>query len=348
LANIDIQQGIIEFSGLTSGMGDPAFTNTVAAGATVSFSQNTVVWHKQFALNGNGTTTTVNNGTSANTELAGPVELHGDCVFNVGGTLLTLSGVISSDGGLIKNGSTPLILTSVNTYTGDTRINTGALRLNGFGAISSSTKITIAAGATLTVTGRVDATFTLLNGQTLKGDGVINGSLIASAGATVSPGLDAIGALTISNTIELDEASGTNDLLRCNGSLTYGGTLNLVNLGSPLSGGSSFKLFNAASYHGSFTSINPPTPGPGQTWDTTGLTNGIVKVVSTAGPKLNFGVINGVMTLSWPSGYKLIWQTNALSTGLSTNWVNYPDSSNPVNITINPAIPTAFFGLTPQ
>ena len=90
LKNIDIQQGTMELSGLTPGMGDSTFTNTVEAGATLSFQQTTVVWNKQFVFNGNGSTTTLNIGTGGNTELAGPIQLHGDCVFNVGGTLLTI------------------------------------------------------------------------------------------------------------------------------------------------------------------------------------------------------------------------------------------------------------------
>ena len=268
LADIDIQQGTLEFSGLTSNMGDPARTNFVQAGGTLAFANGTVVWNKYFLLNGTGTTTTVNNGTGANTELAGPIEVHGDCIFNVGGTLMNISSAIIGDGGLIKNGGSPLILNGVNTYTGDTRINTAALRLNGSGSIDGSSNIIINLGATLTVTGRVDSTFSLVSGQTLKGNGVVSGHVVESAGSTIAPGVDAIGALTVSNTItlagvtimELDEVNATNDFLRCNQSLTYGGTLNLVNLGGPLSAGATFKLFNASSYLGSFSAIRPP-PG---------------------------------------------------------------------------------------
>jgi len=99
LANIEIQQGIIEFNGLTPNMGDPNATNTVAAGATLQFAQTAVVWNKQFVFNGNGSATTVNV-PSGSPELAGPVVLHGNCVFNVGGTSLTISSLISDDGGL--------------------------------------------------------------------------------------------------------------------------------------------------------------------------------------------------------------------------------------------------------
>jgi autotransporter-associated beta strand protein len=291
LADIDIQEGTLEFSGLTPNMGESTRTNFVRSGATLAFANSSVTWNKQFVFHGNGATTTLNNGTGANCGIASPVELHGDCIFNVGGTMLSVTGDIVGDGGLIKNGGSPLVLHGVNTYQGDTRINTAALRLNGTATIANSSNIIINAGATLTVTGRVDSTFTLVNNQTLQGNGVISGHLIANAGSAVAPGLDAIGALTISNTIalsgstvmELDEANLTNDVLRCGGAVTYGGTLHLVNLGGPLSAGASFKLFNASGYLGTFSSINPPTPGPGQTWNTSALnTSGTISVVGSS------------------------------------------------------------------
>jgi fibronectin-binding autotransporter adhesin len=296
LADINIQGGTLEFSGLTPNMGDPLRTNNVSAGATLSFANGTVSWNKYFLLNGNGATTTLNVGTGGNAELVGPVEMHGDCVFNVGGTLLTVSSIITGDGGLIKNGGSPLILTNVNTYTGDTHINTAALRLSGIASIANSSNVIIAAGATLTVTGRVDSTFTVVSGQSLKGNGTVNGMVIANAGSTLSPGVDGIGALIVSNAVtlsgttvmELDGANGTNDVLRSNSSIHYGGTLNLVNIGGPYTNGSTFKLFYGSSYPGSFASINPSTPGPGQIWDTSALgTSGIIKVASGSVPRFS-------------------------------------------------------------
>lgn len=365
LADIDIQQGTLEFSGLTSSMGDPARTNFVQAGGTVSFANGSVTWNKYFLLNGNGTTTTVNNGTGANTELAGPVELHGDCVFNVGGTLMNISSAISGDGGLVKNGGSPLILNGVNTYTGDTVINSAALRLNGSGSIAGSSNIIINAGGTLTVTGRVDSTFAMVSGQSLKGNGVVNGHVVEVAGSTIAPGLDGVGALTISNTIslsgvtimELDEAGATNDFLRCNSSITYGGTLNLVNLGGPLSAGATFKLFNASSYLGSFASINPPTPGPGQTWNTSALaTTGTISVVGSpvlpqfgnvflSGNNLVMSGSNGV-----PSGIYYVRASTEVALPLDT-WTriatNSFDASGKFNFTnaITPAIPKQFYAI---
>jgi autotransporter-associated beta strand protein len=308
LANIDIQQGIIEFANSTATLGDPSYTNTVESGAEISFSQNTVTWIKQFIFNGNGSSTTVNLGTGATTTLGGPVELHGGCVFNVGGTLLTITNTISGDGGLIKNGGSPMIITGPTLYTGDTTINgTSSIRLVAPADLSWSTNIVINSGAFLTVTGMVGSTFPLSSGHTLGGHGVINGALTANAGSIVSPsytpstGATApVGLLTVSNAIilsgttimELDPDNGTNDMLKSGiSTITYGGTLNLTNItASPLTNGASYKLFSASSYLNSFTSIIPPTPGPSQTWDTSALgTTGTIKVLSTA--PLAFGSI---------------------------------------------------------
>lgn len=362
LADINIQQGTLEFSGLTASMGDPSRTNFVQAGATLSFANGTVSWNKYFVLNGNGTTSTVNNGTGANEDLVGPVELHGNCVFNVGGTMLTISSVIAGDGGLIKNGAAPLVLNEANTYTGDTRINTGALRLNGTGSIATSLNVTIVGGGTLTATGRVDSTFTLASSQTLKGNGVINGHLVESAGSTIAPGLDAIGSLTASNTIvlagttsmELDAANSTNDVLRCNASITYGGTLNLVNLGGTLPAGASFKLFNASSYLGSFSSITPTTPGPGQTWNTSALaTSGTISVVGPNQPRFT-GVttVGSNLVMSGTNGaplstYYVLSATNvalplASWSRIATNTFNGSGNFNFTNAII-PSVPQRYF-----
>lgn len=292
LANIEIQSGTLEFNGLTPNMGDPNYTNIVDAGATLQFASDSVVWNKYFNLNGNGSANTVNNGTGALTELAGPVEIHGDVIINVGGTSMTISSPISGDGSLTKTGTSPLILSNNNTYAGDTHINTGAMRLAGNASISNSLNIFINAGATLTVTGRVDATFTLITNQTLNGNGVVAGSLTTLAGSTLSPGLSAIGGLTVSNSIvlggtnifELNQDLVTNDVLNANGSITYGGLLSLVNVGSDLTNGASFKLFKASSYNGSFASISPTTPGTGLLWDTTRLSSGIIGVTNSVVP----------------------------------------------------------------
>jgi hypothetical protein len=63
---------------------------------------------------------------------------------------------------------------------------------------------------------------------------------------------------------------------------------------------------------------------------------------------LTSSLSGSTLTLTWPStGWTLQSQTNGLSTGLYTNWVDFPGSSTVTqeNITIDPTIGTEFFRL---
>ena len=331
LANIDIQGGTLLFNGLTPNMGDPSYTLTVETGASLAFGGNNIVWNKQFVFNGDGSTMTVNVEGGANDVLSGPVTLNGECVFNVAGVQLIVSDSIGGGGGIIKSGSAPLILGASTSYTGDTTINAGTLLLTNGATISTSTNITLAAGTELDTGG---SGLTLVAGQSLNGDGAVAGKLTASAGSTVAPGFGGeTGTLTVSNavvllgtnTMAIDQDTGTNDVLQSGGVITYGGTLNLVNFGSPLANGAVFKLFNASSYSGSFTTIIPATPGPGQAWDTSALrTSGIIKVATTAPLSFsNVKQVSGNLIISGSGGgagnpYYVLSATN-LMTPLA-NW----------------------------
>lgn len=66
-------------------------------------------------------------------------------------------------------------------------------------------------------------------------------------------------------------------------------------------------------------------------------------------PIMGVSVSGNVLTLSWPtnSGWTLQQQTNSLSVGLGTNWVDVPGSTSitSTNITMDPAKPTVFYRL---
>ena len=208
---------------------------------------------------------------------------------------------------------------SSNTYSGPTIIgstnNTPEVALNGNGSITHSSLIFFGGSdptvGHIDVSGRSDNTLTLANGQTLQGVGGVNGSLVVSAGATISPGgtnttlgittgANPVGAIAASDNIMLSGTTDikldgtTNDMIEAAANITYGGTLNLINIsGSPLAAGESFQIFSAATYSGTFASINPATPGAGLAWNTSQLNSGIISVVANAGVVVGSTYVSG-------------------------------------------------------
>ncbi len=129
LANIDIQAGTLLFNGITPDMGNPNNTLTIESGAQLAFGGDQVTYDKQIVIYGDGVTMSINNEGGANVVLSGPVTLNGNCLFNVGGTELQLSGGVNGSGGLTLSGGSPLILSGANTFTGSTVVNGGTLQL---------------------------------------------------------------------------------------------------------------------------------------------------------------------------------------------------------------------------
>jgi hypothetical protein len=152
--------------------------------------------------------------------------------------------------------------------------------------------------------------------------------------------------------IKLNAAGATNDLLSAATSITYFGTLTLTNISGTLAGNTSYKIFDSPSYLGAFTSIVPATPGPNMFWITNNLaTTGTISIGSTVNtnPTNITAVVSGnTLTLSWPSdhtGWRLQTQTNTVTVGLNTNWVDVAGASatNKVIVTMNPANGSAFY-----
>jgi poly(beta-D-mannuronate) lyase len=343
LANIDIQGGTLEFEANTTGMGNPASTLTISSNATLELFNT--VWatnqmlSKVVVLNDGAI---VFNGSGANI-LLGTVTLNGNDNFNIGGTSLTFSNKFSGSGNLIKTGAGMLDLNGTNTYTGNTTVSNGIIALVGNGSISSSPVITVAAGATLDASTRNDVTLTLNGGQILNGKGTLKGNVIVGSGATLALG-NSIGTLTFNNNLALNGGSKTvmeinrsatpsNDVAQVAGTLTYGGTLVVTNIGpNSFSAGDNFKLFNAANYSGAFTNIVPVIPAVNLAWNTNGFGSGVLSIISqptappvfggitASGGNFIFSGTNGVS--NWP--YVVLTSTNialplANWTAVSTN-----------------------------
>jgi hypothetical protein len=210
----------------------------------------------------------------------------------------------------------------------------------------------------------------------LAGIGFINGSLVVSPGAILSPagtnitlgitsGANAIGTISVSNAIilagtvivKLDGSGINDDIQSIQGGITYGGSLSLVNIGpTPLAAGNSFQIFNANHYAGAFTNIIPATPGAGLVWDTTQLNIGKLSIAAAPSqPVLNDVVLlGGDLIFSGTNGvtngsYVVLTSTNLTApliswTALLTNDFN-PDGTFHVTNIISLDAPQRFYRL---
>jgi hypothetical protein len=97
--------------------------------------------------------------------------------------------------------------------------------------------------------------------------------------------------------------------------------------------------------------------GAAQQYDEIRLANTFGEVVGLGGgvnttpANIVSSVSGNQLTLSWPSdrtGWKLLAQTNSLSTGLGANWTEVPGSTttNQMTFTVDPANPAVFYRMT--
>ena len=181
---------------------------------------------------------------------------------------LTLNGVISNATGggssgtsITKNGGGTLTLGNAsNSYTGATDVVGGSLIVNG--NISTSVLTTIKTGATLGGTGTV-------------------GSLVVNSLASFVPGDAGIESINVTGNLTLDSGSlsyfeintagDAADLAISSALLTFGGTLNVTNIGSSLIAGDTFNLFDWGTTSGTFSTVNLPALGSGLEWDQSNL-----------------------------------------------------------------------------
>jgi hypothetical protein len=141
-----------------------------------------------------------------------------------------------------------------------------------------------------------------ITNATLAGIGTIAGAVTIPTGSVLQPGTFdysygytigtlGVGSLTLrpgsTSRFKLNNDYPSNDRVNLSGSVTYGGTLVLTNYGfTPLAPGNAFKIFNASSYSGTFSSIVPATPALGLLWDTNTLaTDGTIRVILVPTPR---------------------------------------------------------------
>jgi len=328
--------------------------------------------------NTGGASTFALNGTSGNILVSQDITLNGrspvvPAILNMAGTN-TLAGNLTSGAGgnqyRIESDSGLLTLGSPTTALTFTTADPQAFTFQGNGSFSVAGVIADGSAATsVAKTGsgglELDAAntytgSTTVTGGTLAGTGTIAGPVGVSAGGTLAPGSTGtpLGTLTINNTLALAgntlvSVSGPSTSSKVVGltGVTYGGTLTVTNVGGSLAAGNNFQIFPATTQVGNFTSI-APAPGAGLGWNFT-PSSGVLSVVTTIATNptnITFSVSGGNLTLTWPSdhlGWILQSQTNALSKGLFTNWVDVAGTASVIqtNINIVQTNPTVFFRL---
>jgi autotransporter-associated beta strand protein len=266
--------------------------------------------------------------------------------YVVGGvnTNSVFNGTISdgaSPTALVVNGPAALTLTGNNTFSGNTTVNGGALIINSQRG-----------------SGTGSGTVTVNTGATLGGNGIIGGQVSLTAGATLAPGSNGFGTLTITNSLGLNNGSildfqlGTGgSQVSVTGDLTLAGTLNLT--ASAGFGPGTYPLFT---YGGalSVATLTIGTAPAGYNYTVDSSVAGQVNVIVT-GPR--FGSVQANthgLVLSGSGGtpnasYYLLTATN-LATPLA-NWTrlltNQFDASGNFSITnaVTPQTPRQFYRL---
>jgi rhamnogalacturonan endolyase len=309
-----------------------------------------------YNINANGQTTDIGElGGTAAAFIGAGGSINPTWRIGARNTTNTYAGTIADAGvtSLIKTGTGMLTLSGANnTYTGNTTVNGGILRVSnidgsatGYGAVN------------------------VANGGTLAGNGIIGGAVTINSGGALAPG-NPLGTLTLSNNLTLAAGSTTfvqvqhspmtNDVVKILGTLTESGTLNVTNGGvAAFAAGDTFNLFTAGSYSGAFTGIVLPPLTGNLAWNTNALkTAGVLSVVALTPPTIGTPnlaggnlIISGSGGLAgWP--FYLLGSTNvtlpaAQWTRLATN--QFDGSGNfMLTNTIDSSLPRTFYRIQLQ
>jgi hypothetical protein len=163
------------------------------------------------------------------------------------------------------------------------------------------------------------------------------------------------GSATLNGTINmrLNNTNAVNsDELAAPSYVISGATLVVTNIGpASFTGSTVFHLFSSAVNTAGFAAITlPPSTSSLQVNNNLAVdgTLVIVSLVNTTPTNLTSVVNGGNLELSWPAdhtGWRLQVQTNSLSVGIYTNWVDVTGSTtvNSVTNPINPANGSVFY-----
>jgi autotransporter-associated beta strand protein len=212
---------------------------------------------------------------------------------------LTISAVIGNNGAnavsLVKSGASALTLSGINTYTGNTYINSGSLTMGSTNLFANSPTIFIGDSATLNLSSGVNSVFTLASNQSIQGTGA-TGTI--NIGNTLTNGVVTAGGNTISTsgalTLQRLEVRGANNEMT-GGNITSGvaGTRRGLLVGNISAG--TFTISG-----GTLTSIGGDT-AHADVIGTTNATSGTFNI--TGGNYVNTGTLSfGIGATGHPGG----------------------------------------------
>ncbi len=203
----------------------------------------------------------------------------------------------SNIGGLTKSGSGTLTFSGANSYAGLTTISAGTLALSGTGSIGTGglNLGTTSNSGVFDLLGLTAASYSLPSSASLAGVGTISGSgkSLAVLGS-LTPGNSA-GTMTVGTGLSLDLSNsgssvfeitspaftaGTFDLVNGDGSVVFGGILNLAFSGGTYADGTNvLQIFaNTGGRSGNFSAVNATGLADGQS-ATFNPTTGTISVV---------------------------------------------------------------------
>lgn len=274
----------------------------------------------------NAGTLVVGNGGTSGTIGNGAVTDNGVLVFNRAGNLSVAA--INGVGSVVQYGPGTTTLTASNSATGPTTVSNGTL---------------------------------VVSGRYLGGDLLVEGGTVTPAASGTVAVLDVAGNMTINGgtvLLALNKALApsnsvvnlTNEVTLTAGTVTAtGGTLKLINGGPALVAGDKFTLFSQPVTGGALLTI----VSPGFTVANNLAVDGSVTVTAVLPPPTITATVSGgnTLNLTWPAawtgGVHVQGQTNAITVGLSNNWVTIPgtDLGNTYSTAINPTNRAVFFRL---
>ncbi len=231
--DVTVSNGIMRISDNDS-LGNATGSTTVGSGGTLDLTGGITVTGEALTISGTGegSVGALRNFSGSNT-WTGAIDLDANATIasdagdlTISGTIdndtfdltldgasdMTISGIISDTGGLIKDGNGTATLSGVNTYSGTTTVNDGVLEIEDVSALGTTgTGTTVTSGGTLALdTGIiVGAEALTLNGT---GEGGTEGALRNTAGSNEWQGAVDLGsAATINSTAGSLDISGNID-----------------------------------------------------------------------------------------------------------------------------------------